>query len=76
MTDVNVVLFFRSQFSSDNASLLTASDDKTVKIWSIEVLELHSCSLIILKSNFAVQEQKFRHTLHGHTNWVRSASMR
>ena len=64
MNDVYVVLVFCSQFSSDNASLLTASDDITVKIWSIEVPELHSCSLIFEKSNFAVQEQK----LHGHTN--------
>ena len=66
----------RVAFSDDSCSLLSASDDKTIKVCLDKILYPFFCQLMTTQfaQVWSVAGQKFRQTLSGHSNWVRSAA--
>jgi centriolar protein POC1 len=65
----------RVAFSADSCSLLSASDDKTIKVCCKSIgFVSATLSFIECEQVWSVAGQKFRQTLSGHSNWVRAAA--
>src|SRR3546814_2186337 len=68
------------EFSTDNRTIITASDDKTVKVIP-SVLRCRVCYTrlmgfwVTVKQLWSLPSKRFRCSLIGHSNWVRTAAL-
>ena len=59
-------------FANDGKSMLSASDDKTIKVIDYFSKAFH-VNCFLRCQVWTVHRQKFQFSLNGHSNWVRSA---